>query len=56
MRKYENPKHICFLDCQVNRFPDKIGGNMPGVHYIRDVADADGLIASLVSSFICSLI
>lgn len=30
------------------RFPDKIGGNLPGVHYIRDVADADSLISSLV--------
>ncbi|KAL5995719.1 Monodehydroascorbate reductase, chloroplastic/mitochondrial [Asimina triloba] len=29
------------------RFPEKIGGNLPGVHYIRDVADADSLISSL---------
>ncbi|KAL0408139.1 UNVERIFIED_CONTAM: Monodehydroascorbate reductase, chloroplastic/mitochondrial [Sesamum radiatum] len=29
------------------RFPDKIGGNLPGVHYIRDVADANSLISSL---------
>ncbi|XP_051129625.1 monodehydroascorbate reductase, chloroplastic/mitochondrial [Andrographis paniculata] len=28
------------------RLPDKIGGNLPGVHYIRDVADADALISS----------
>ena len=34
------------------RFPDKIGGNLPGVHYIRDVADADLLISSLVI-FVC---
>ncbi|PQM41828.1 monodehydroascorbate reductase 5 mitochondrial [Prunus yedoensis var. nudiflora] len=27
--------------------PEKIGGNLPGVHYIRDVADADALISSL---------
>ncbi|XP_040990286.1 monodehydroascorbate reductase, chloroplastic/mitochondrial isoform X2 [Juglans microcarpa x Juglans regia] len=30
-----------------SRFPEKIGGNLPGVHYIRDVADADSLISSL---------
>ncbi|KAJ3690570.1 hypothetical protein LUZ61_019734 [Rhynchospora tenuis] len=30
-----------------SRFPEKIGGNLPGVHYIRDVADADYLISSL---------
>ncbi|CAI9094154.1 OLC1v1029844C1 [Oldenlandia corymbosa var. corymbosa] len=30
-----------------SRLPDKIGGNLPGVHYIRDVADADSLISSL---------
>lgn len=30
------------------RFPEKIGGDLPGVHYIRDVADADSLISSLV--------
>ncbi|XP_077245471.1 monodehydroascorbate reductase 6 isoform X2 [Tasmannia lanceolata] len=29
------------------KFPEKIGGNLPGVHYIRDVADADSLISSL---------
>ena len=34
--------------CMGNRFPEKIGGNLPGVHYIRDVADADSLISSLV--------
>lgn len=33
------------------RFPEKIGGNLHGVHYIRDVADADSLISSLVSLF-----
>lgn len=30
------------------RFPDKIGGNLSGVHYVRDVADANSLISSLV--------
>lgn len=40
----------------VFRFPEKIGGNLPGVHYIRDVADADSLISSLVIlvAFTCS--
>ncbi|KAJ0048037.1 hypothetical protein Pint_15098 [Pistacia integerrima] len=33
--------------CTASRFPEKIGGNLPGVHYIRDVADADSLISSL---------
>ncbi|GMP37580.1 hypothetical protein CsSME_00009190 [Camellia sinensis var. sinensis] len=28
-------------------FREKIGGNLPDVHYIRDVADADSLILSL---------
>jgi hypothetical protein len=32
------------------RLPEKIGGNLPGVHYIRDVADADSLVSSLVCS------
>ncbi|KAL3001757.1 hypothetical protein AAZX31_08G018100 [Glycine max] len=33
--------------CTASRFPEKIGGNLPGVHYIRDVGDADALILSL---------
>lgn len=37
------------------RFPEKIGGNLPGVHYIRDVADADSLISSLVTTMKLSL-
>lgn len=37
---------ICYL---VIRFPEKIGGNLDGVHYIRDVADADALVSSLVN-------
>lgn len=37
-----------YLFSLVLRFPDKIGGGLPGVHYIRDVADADSLISSLV--------
>ncbi|XP_022892957.1 monodehydroascorbate reductase, chloroplastic/mitochondrial isoform X2 [Olea europaea var. sylvestris] len=38
---------IIATGCSASRFPDKIGGNLPGVHYIRDVADADSLISSL---------
>ncbi|KAJ4712011.1 Monodehydroascorbate reductase [Melia azedarach] len=38
---------IVATGCTASRFPDKIGGNLPGVHYIRDVADADALILSL---------
>ncbi|XAR70256.1 Monodehydroascorbate reductase (NADH) [Bertholletia excelsa] len=30
-----------------SRFPEKIGGNLPGIHYVREVADADSLITSL---------
>lgn len=39
-----------YLYSLVLRFPDRIGGGLPGVHYIRDVADADSLISSLVNS------
>lgn len=38
---------IIATGCTASRFPDKIGGNLPGVHYIREVADADSLISSL---------
>ncbi|XP_058223953.1 monodehydroascorbate reductase, chloroplastic/mitochondrial isoform X1 [Rhododendron vialii] len=38
---------IVATGCTASRFPEKIGGNLPGVHYIRDVADADSLISSL---------
>lgn len=38
---------IIATGCTASRLPDKIGGNLPGVHYIRDVADADSLISSL---------
>ncbi|XP_010533632.1 PREDICTED: monodehydroascorbate reductase 5, mitochondrial [Tarenaya hassleriana] len=38
---------IIATGCTASRFPDQIGGNLPGVHYIRDVADADSLISSL---------
>ncbi|KAL5551838.1 hypothetical protein UlMin_002014 [Ulmus minor] len=38
---------IVATGCTASRFPEKIGGNMPGVHYIRDVADADSLVSSL---------
>jgi hypothetical protein len=30
------------------RLPESIGGSLPGVHYIREVADADALVTSLV--------
>ncbi|XP_020114899.1 monodehydroascorbate reductase 5, mitochondrial [Ananas comosus] len=38
---------IVSTGCEAARFPEKIGGNLPGVHYIRDVADADSLVSSL---------
>ncbi|EOY24846.1 Monodehydroascorbate reductase 6 isoform 4 [Theobroma cacao] len=38
---------IIATGCTASRFPEKIGGNLPGVHYIRDIADADSLISSL---------
>ncbi|XXG76478.1 hypothetical protein AAC387_Pa08g0818 [Persea americana] len=38
---------IIATGCASVRFPEKIGGDLPGVHYIRDVADADSLISSL---------
>ncbi|XP_016510992.1 monodehydroascorbate reductase 5, mitochondrial-like isoform X1 [Nicotiana tabacum] len=38
---------IIATGCTASRFPEKIGGSLPGVHYIRDVADADSLISSL---------
>ncbi|GAU19398.1 hypothetical protein TSUD_76430 [Trifolium subterraneum] len=39
---------IIATGCTSSRFPDKIGGNLSGVHYIRDVADADSLVSSLI--------
>ncbi|CAL9752871.1 unnamed protein product [Musa acuminata subsp. burmannicoides] len=38
---------IISTGCAAVRFPENIGGNLPGVHYIRDVADADSLVSSL---------
>lgn len=38
---------IISTGCESARLPEKIGGNLPGVHYIRDVADADSLVSSL---------
>jgi monodehydroascorbate reductase (NADH) len=29
------------------RLPESIGGSLPGVHYIREVADADALVTTL---------
>ncbi|KAK9276671.1 hypothetical protein L1049_006207 [Liquidambar formosana] len=41
---------IVATGCTASRFPEKIGGNLPGVHYIRDVADADSLVSSLAKA------
>ncbi|XP_014510110.1 monodehydroascorbate reductase, chloroplastic/mitochondrial [Vigna radiata var. radiata] len=41
---------IIATGCTASRFPEKIGGNLPGVHYIRNVEDADALILSLEKS------
>ncbi|KAL1827107.1 hypothetical protein ACET3Z_005519 [Daucus carota] len=41
---------IISTGCTASRFPEKIGGNLAGVHYIRDVSDADSLISSLEKS------
>ncbi|CAL9160901.1 unnamed protein product [Musa hybrid cultivar] len=38
---------IISTGCAAVRFPENIGGNLSGVHYIRDVADADSLVSSL---------
>ncbi|KAJ3692622.1 hypothetical protein LUZ60_011717 [Juncus effusus] len=38
---------IISTGCAPVRFPESIGGNLDGVHYIRDVSDADSLISSL---------
>uniref|UniRef100_A0A1D1XTA1 Monodehydroascorbate reductase, chloroplastic n=1 Tax=Anthurium amnicola TaxID=1678845 RepID=A0A1D1XTA1_9ARAE len=40
---------IIATGCTAVRFPERSGGNLPGVHYIRDVADADLLVSSLMS-------
>ncbi|XP_030474939.2 monodehydroascorbate reductase, chloroplastic/mitochondrial [Syzygium oleosum] len=37
---------IIATGCTASRFPEKIGGNLTGVHYIRDVVDANSLISS----------
>lgn len=41
---------IIATGCSASRLPDKIGGSLPGVHYIRDVADADLLVSSMQSA------
>eukprot|EP00252_Welwitschia_mirabilis_P015506 TRINITY_DN340_c0_g1_i1.p1 TRINITY_DN340_c0_g1~~TRINITY_DN340_c0_g1_i1.p1 ORF type:complete len:523 (+),score=110.07 TRINITY_DN340_c0_g1_i1:123-1691(+) len=38
---------IIATGCSATRLPNSIGGNLPGVHYIRDVADADLLVSSM---------
>ncbi|XP_028074110.1 uncharacterized protein LOC114276530 isoform X1 [Camellia sinensis] len=37
------------------RFPEKIGRNLPGIHYIRDVAYADSLISPPVNNMVKQL-
>lgn len=44
---------INVLKPKFHRLPEKIGGSLRGVHYIRDVADADQLVAALVSLCNC---
>lgn len=41
---------IIATGCSASRLPDNIGGSLRGVHYIRDVADADLLVSSLQSA------
>ncbi|WOL13696.1 monodehydroascorbate reductase 5, mitochondrial [Canna indica] len=41
---------IISTGCTTIRLPENIGGFLPGVHYIRDVADADSLVSSLVKA------
>ncbi|XP_078445849.1 monodehydroascorbate reductase 6 [Wolffia australiana] len=38
---------IIATGCSPARLPERIGGSLPGVHYIRDVSDADSLVVSL---------
>ncbi|VFQ68700.1 unnamed protein product [Cuscuta campestris] len=38
---------IIATGCTSSSLPEKVGGHLPGVHYIRDVADANSLISSL---------
>ncbi|KAJ0967038.1 hypothetical protein J5N97_023955 [Dioscorea zingiberensis] len=38
---------IISTGCSATRLPEKSGGSLPGVHYIRDVSDADSLVSSL---------
>eukprot|EP01018_Ginkgo_biloba_P018465 Gb_25157 [translate_table: standard] len=39
---------IIATGCTAARLPASIGGSLPGVYYIRDIADADLLVSSLV--------
>ncbi|CAN6485216.1 unnamed protein product [Victoria cruziana] len=38
---------IIATGCSASRLPEKIGGHLPGVHYIRDIVDADSFVSSL---------
>ncbi|KAL2612468.1 hypothetical protein R1flu_024160 [Riccia fluitans] len=43
-------KLIIATGCTAARLPEKIGGSLKGVYYIRDVADADQLVSALKSA------
>ncbi|KAG6543879.1 hypothetical protein Mapa_014719 [Marchantia paleacea] len=43
-------KLIIATGCTASRLPEKIGGSLHGVHYIRDVEDADQLVTALQSA------
>ncbi|GAB2252562.1 hypothetical protein Droror1_Dr00005409 [Drosera rotundifolia] len=38
---------IIATGCTASRLPEGVGGNLLGVHYIREVVDADSLVSSL---------
>lgn len=41
---------IIATGCEASRFPEKLGGNLPGVYYIRNVLDADLLVSALAKA------
>jgi monodehydroascorbate reductase (NADH) len=43
-------KLVVAIGCTALRLPDAIGGNLPGVHYVRDYADALGLSEAMKNS------
>jgi monodehydroascorbate reductase (NADH) len=40
-------KLIIATGATASKLPESIGGSLPGVHYIREVADADALVTTL---------